>query len=385
MLQLKLTRSNGVVVSDPSTKDTLLRGFYGRQRNGVLELQPEEALYLMDVRNATLGSGTKSLSFNELAAMYWRTPKFMARYFTYRDWRVRGLVASNIGAVHSGKARIKAGRYAAVKLRLPKGKITGTFFKNDLMSVLDDTKVSKTLYGKLWFGQYGSYKASGIGSMNKLDVYETLFLLDSGMLSLRNVTRNRLVAYATMRRRDFPSLYAVYADWRKRGYVVKTGFKFGTHFRLYVPGARPGETGNGEWLHSRHVIQVFDKSSRALISEWARAIRVAHSVRKTFILAIPGVSVAVRKPIDFALYYRHGGDADTPNDSRPAFAMLSLGEEEYIGGRELAGAIKEAQRLGMKLLLAIADRETAVTYYKVSRVRLRGSRNDYFEIEWMQP
>ncbi len=385
MLQLELTRSGGVVVSDPSTKDALIRGFYGRQRNGVLELRPEEALYLMDVRNATLGSGAKRLSFNEFASRYWRSPKFMARYFTYRDWRSRGLVAAYADTVRRSKTLAKAGEYPAAKFRLPRAMFTGTFFKNDLVSVLDDNKASKELYEKLWFGQYGSYKAPGIGCMNKLDAYETLFLLDSGALYLRNVTRGRLVAYAAERRREFPSLYAVYADWRRRGYVVKTGFKFGTHFRLYMPGARPGEAGNAEWSHSRHVIQVFDKSSRALISEWARAIRVAHSVRKTFILAIPGASAASRKPIDFALYYRHGGEADTPVGGRPAFAMLSLGEEEYLGGRELAGAIKEAQRLGLGLLLAIADRETAVTYYKVNRVRLRGSANDYFEIEWMQP
>ena len=45
--------------------------------------------------------------------------------------------------------------------------------------------------------------------------------------------------------------------------------------------------------------------------------------------------------------------------------MLSLSEEEYIGGKEFAGAIREAKSLKLDLILAIADRETAVTYYKV--------------------
>ena len=31
----------------------------------------------------------------------------------------------------------------------------------------------------------------------------------------------------------------------------------------------------------------------------------------------------------------------------------------------------------LDLILAIADRETAVTYYKVKQIRLHGSENDY--------
>jgi tRNA splicing endonuclease len=65
--------------------------------------------------------------------------------------------------------------------------------------------------------------------------------------------------------------------------------------------------------------------------------------------------------------------------------MLSLGEEEYIGGQELSKALNEAKRRRMELILAIADRETAVTYYRVTRIRMPGSRHDYFEIDWFQP
>ena len=80
-----------------------------------------------------------------------------------------------------------------------------------------------------------------------------------------------------------------------------------------------------------------------------------------------------------------GGEADIPGVNPPRFAMLSLGEEEYIGGQEFAKAINESKRMGLELLLAIADRETAVTYYKVRQITLPRSRNDYFEIDWMQP
>ena len=72
-------------------------------------------------------------------------------------------------------------------------------------------------------------------------------------------------------------LYEVYEDWRMNGYVVKTGFKFGTHFRIYFPGASPAASGD-EWIHSKHVLHVFPKEQKMVISEWARAVRVAHGV-----------------------------------------------------------------------------------------------------------
>ena len=384
MLELELHGRGSISATDASTVDILRRGFYGARVEGKLHLSVEEALYLIDMRNATCSSNGVRIGFNELAARFSQSPKFMARYFTYKDWRDRGLVAVPADQDHSKPRQPQSKTYPASSLKLPKQKLHGTFFKNDLVSVLDEADEGKDLYQKFWIGQYGSYKAADRGSLSKLDVFETLFLMDTGLLSLSNTSKEELVKRAEERRRDFLSLYEVYKDWREKGYVIKTGFKFGTHFRVYFPGAKPMEAG-GDQMHSKHVIQVFPKDSKLLISEWARAIRVAHSVRKTLILAVPGKTGAGRQDVDFVLYHRHGGEADSPGESPPRFAMLSLGEEEYIGGQEFAKAINESNKKGLELLLAIADRETAVTYYKVKQITLPRSRHDYFEIDWMQP
>ena len=222
------------------------------------------------------------------------------------------------------------------------------------------------------------------GRLNKLDIYETLFLIDRNVLKVENYTRKQISDTAEKRRPDFQKLYQVYADWRSRGYVIKTGFKFGTHFRVYFPGAKPMKE-DSSWVHSMHVIHVFPRDAKLLISEWARVIRVAHSVRKTFILAIPGKSRRKKVAIDFVLYHRKGNGIETPEDSKPRFGMLSLSEEEYIGGSELSAIIKEAKEHRLELIIAIADRETAVTYYKVRGIELEGSDYEYYEIDWMQP
>ncbi len=385
MLELTLQTSGRATAIDPSTRDLLKNSFYGTYDRKELELSVEETLYLLDMRNAACAQAGRQVSFNQLASRFWKTNKFVARYFTYKDWRDRGLVAIIPGQHYSEPNQTTIKKYPSSKLRLPSIKLHGAFYKTDFITMLEEEDAGKELYEKFWFGQYGSYKASEKGKANKLDIFEAQFLIDEGKLELTNMSNDSLAKLAGSRRKEFPSLYDVYRDWREKGYVVKTGFKFGTHFRLYFPGAKPMKAGNGDWTHSKHVIHVFPKSSRLLISEWARAIRVAHSVRKTFILAVPGKTSNAKQEIDYVLYHRHGGEADNPNNSSPKYAMLSLSEDEYIGGQELAGALDRAKRMRLELLLAIADRETAVTYYHVKQIKLQGSENDYFEIDWLQP
>lgn len=376
-----------IKVSQAESVSSLVRGYYGTMHKGVITLFPEEALYLMDIRNARcLDESQNELRFNDIAALF-PEEKQMARYFTYKDWRDRGLIARPITELapntNYGRSAIK--KYPSQKFSPPKYSVQGMFFADDLYTVIDDEQVGRELYHNYWLGQFGSYKAEHRGRLSKLDAYETLFMMRHCSLSLKNASEKHVIAEATKRRKDFPLMYEVYEDWRMRGFTLKTGFKFGTHFRLYFPGASPIRD-QDEWVHSKHVIHVFPRSSKMLISEWARAIRVAHSVKKTFILAIPGKEgKKVKAKLDFLLYHRKKDGIENPKEDKPKFLMFSLSEEEYIGGEELARAIEQSKHVGLELLLAISDRETSVTYYKVKRLELPGSKYEYYEIEWDQP
>ena len=183
-------------------------------------------------------------------------------------------------------------------------------------------------------------------------------------------------------------LYEVYEDWRLQSYVVKTGFKFGSHFRIYFPGASPVR--EDKWIHSKHVLHVFPKDQKMLISEWARAVRVAHSVKKTFLLGIPEMEEKdyVDYPADYLAYKRKRDGSnwirETPED-KPRYLVATVSEDEHIGGVELASLLKKASDLGLELMLSIIDRETAITYYVLKRVALPGSPYQYYEIEWEKP
>jgi tRNA-intron endonuclease len=390
-----------VRVKDQPTIDMLRKSSYGyykkdKEKGNQLVLDPEEALYLMDIRNAACYDGNKSIMFNDVAE---RIGINLAKYMTYKDWRDRGLVIRQLSEAKGTYKKNTTKKYPAKEFEPPKVELQGLFFPEDGIAIIDEPIKGRELYDTYWLGQFGSYKAADRGRLLKLDAYETVFMMKHCGLKLRDMNEDKIVNMLDERNPDFEEMYEVYEDWRLRGFVLKTGFKFGTHFRIYFPGAAPASEakgagasvpgaapGEGTYMHSKHVIHVFPRKKKMIIAEWARAIRVAHSVRKTFILAIPGKKTKkVGERLSFLLYHRKKGGIEVPEQDEPSFAMFSLSEDEVIGGIDLAEAIEEAKKLGLDLMLAIADRESSVTYYHVKRIELPGSQYEYYEIEWAQP
>lgn len=70
--------------------------------------------------------------------------------------------------------------------------------------------------------------------------------------------------------------YLVYKDLRERGYIVKSGMKYGSHFRAY--------RGNME-EHAPYIIRVIPHSKNISPIEITGDVRVAGSVRKKLIYA----------------------------------------------------------------------------------------------------
>ncbi len=382
-------KTKKIFATDQSTVDILSNGFFGKLKNNNLYLTPEEAIYLIDVRKAKciLLNSKKEIEFENFIKLFSFKKKIMARYFTYKDWRDRGIMIKEFGFEKKNKKKgdnikIPVKNYPSSQLKLENYKLEGLFFPDDMISIIN-SEDGKKIYFDYWFGQYGTYKLSERGILNKLDIYETVYLIENKILTIKNITKKQIIETAMKRRSDFVKLYSVYKDWRDKGYIIKTGFKFGTHFRIYFPGAKPIK--DDKWMHSKHVIQVFPRDTKLLISEWARAIRVAHSVRKTFILAIPGKTRKRKVMIDFLLYHRKNGVIETPEKDIPRFGMLSLSEDEVLGGSELSAIINEAKSNKLELIIAISDRETSVTYYKVKKIILHNSNYEYYEIDWMQP
>ncbi len=377
------------LIVEGSEVPKLKESFIGEFKEGKIFLKPEEALYLMDMRKWICMEGNKVIDFNELASKFLKEqPKLFARYNTYRDWKDRGLFIKFFKKVRFGK--LEKVKYPSTQMKFPKIDAEAGYFPFDMISVIEKGRKYFKLFADFWFGQLGVYKKHERGKTLKLDIFETLFLLKHCGLKVTNLeTRedldfNSLLAL-TKNFELFKALYEVYEDWRLRGFIVKTGYKFGSHFRIYFPGVSPVR--KDRWIHSKHVLHVFPKYERMLISEWARAIRVAHSVRKTFILGIPGMKEEDYKEIelDFITFHRKNGKVVTPKTGKPSFCVLAVSEDEFIGGAELASALRIAEEVGLNLLLAVTERESGVTYYLTRQIELPGSRYQYYEIEWFQP
>jgi tRNA-intron endonuclease len=392
MNMMEIIFDNGTIwVEDSESVEKLKNDYFGEERSGKIFLTPEEALYLIKFRNGFI----KNMCFTDLLSFFAKNdPKIFIKYNAYRDWRDRGLIIRRFSKVVKGKHEKKTYKeYPVKKLKLENLDLKAVWYPDSLFSLVEEG--GKELFEKYWFGQYGIYKQTR-GRILKLDFMETIFLSKwFGMKVFENgkqIKWENILKNVVKKREYAKQLYEVYEDWRLKGYVVKTGFKFGSHFRIYFPGASPkkGKSEDDEWVHSKHVLHVFPKEQKMLISEWARAIRVAHGVKKTFILGIPELKKEdyIDIPVDFLAYRRKktqtGWVRETPKD-KPRYLLAAFSEDDHIGGIELASLLEKAKSMGLSLILSITDRETAITYYVLKKIILPDSDYEYYEIEWIKP
>ncbi|MCD6482719.1 MAG: tRNA-intron lyase [Candidatus Aenigmarchaeota archaeon] len=395
MPNIALRIKNGKIIADERSKSIVMASQFGRRELGDIVLDISEAMFLMEFRNATLFDETgRVVTLNELVDRFYSENIFV-RYSVFKDWRLRGLYGkcyTNFRMEQKfNKSPIK--EYPSGELDLDASDLEVLFLPDELFSITYNPN-AKRYYSNYWIGQWGLYKKSDLGFGLKLDVFETLLVAKHGAkikdaASKKYLDFDELMEIVKHKIPFIHALFNVYEDWRSRGYVVKTGFKFGTHFRIYFPGVLPDRKDNS-WQHSKHVIHVFPKDASMIMSEWARAVRVAHSVRKTFIMAVPEMGkndyLKERTEIDYVFWYRNENNiTEKPNINDPSFMVIAMHEDEKLSGKILASALERADKHGLRLLIAIVDRESSVTYYVANRIDLPGSENKYYEIVWLNP
>lgn len=73
--------------------------------------------------------------------------------------------------------------------------------------------------------------------------------------------------------------HLTFKDLLGRGWLPKTGFKYGTHFRVYTSGGMDG--------HSELLVHCLGPDERPTWEALSRAIRLSHSVRKRMVFSLP--------------------------------------------------------------------------------------------------
>ncbi|MFB6245120.1 MAG: tRNA-intron lyase [Candidatus Nanohaloarchaea archaeon] len=86
---------------------------------------------------------------------------------------------------------------------------------------------------------------------------------------------------------EFEYKYAAYSDLRERGLIVKSGFKFGAHFRVYERGTNPYKDGPKEQSdHTKYVVHAVPENHTLSFQEMSRAVRLAHNIRAKMLWAV---------------------------------------------------------------------------------------------------
>ncbi len=155
---------------------------------------------------------------------------------------------------------------------------------------------SHRLFGNGYYGKpLGISKPKGFqfDSPLILDLMEGCYLSQIGELIIINKFR-RLLSYKDIRAicskeyANFEMKYVVFKYLRERGYIVSPGLKFGCDFAVYEKG--PGID------HAPYLVQVFEQNEDITATGIVLFGRLATTVKKQFILALPQVK---EEKVDF--------------------------------------------------------------------------------------
>jgi len=168
---------------------------------------------------------------------------------------------------------------------MPK-KIEVEFIENFL--VVWDPKQGSELYKMGFYGKPLGISKPKIPEFNVpliLDLMEGLYLTEKGIVTVhegserKRVSLKRLLQKARQLYEEFDERYNVYKDLRDSGLVVTPGIKFGCDFAVYKHG--PGVE------HAPYMVSVKKAKSEITATEVVKAGRLATTVRKRFIIAVP--------------------------------------------------------------------------------------------------
>lgn len=329
-----------IIVKKPSDVGRLYnKSHFGIPLKGnILQLDLLEGVFLLDEGKMRLFQQAKRIDFQHLITIaVQHVPDFETKYLVFKDLRNRGHAVT----LQSTETQVTFQRFMQKNENIPPCVIVA-YSERDVLDI-DATSQSisklKKKNGVLWFalvdeeGDLTYYEVSDIelkgeiseqtypkstcyllknrlivfdkklshqllqkeffgkpfGEVLQLSFVEGLYLFGRGILQIqtsdsRDLSMAKVMQYMQKLQPDIKERLVVFRDLKQRGLIVKTGFKFGAHFRVYTK--QPDET------HAEYLVHVVEKGFRSIWAEISRAVRLAHSVNKEFVFArVDGTNV----------------------------------------------------------------------------------------------
>ncbi len=326
---------DAVIVEKKAVEELYNTSFYGRPKGDKLEVSLAEGAYLIYLGRITVEFEGEELDFKQFFLKASGVLKnFELMYIVYKDLRERGYyvqpgvtgfrvyprgghpgktpaeffifvtseriplllpeLRAHLETVDNLKKRLvlaivdeesdityyevkKTTPSGSCKLKLDKSLSTASLLEDRV--VVWDSDASFTLLNSGFFG-----KPMDEGHL-QLSLVESYYLLNNGILEI--VKRNNELDSSEFSRlaskieSDFMIKYSVYEELRNSGLVPKTGFKFGTHFRVY----KNFESLSG-LSHSDYLVHAVEHNHVFSLQQLSRAVRLANSVRKEMLYGV---------------------------------------------------------------------------------------------------
>ncbi|OYT57889.1 tRNA-intron lyase [Euryarchaeota archaeon ex4484_162] len=296
-------------------------GFGKLDKNGNLRLKPLEAAYLLENKKI----GLENMDFQSFFEHCIKThPRFEIKYLVFRNLRKRGylleiledslfdfkikgkqiknqyitisserdelsmrkilsfLKGSNIflAAIVDEEGDITYYSFSDINL---KGGIRKNVFPRGEGILLGDRvaifekNCAKELLEKEFFGKTFS-------EGTQLSFIEAAYLLEKKIIDIidpkedKKIRFKEFIKLARKTQPDIDYRLRVYRDLKERGLIIKTGFKFGTHFRVYK--------NDPDLHHAEYLVDVVNEDFVTTWSFLSKSVRLAHSVKKEMVFAI---------------------------------------------------------------------------------------------------
>ena len=163
------------------------------------------------------------------------------------------------------------------------------YMKSELVEnriIVWDIEDSKKLFSEGYYGKPIGMPKPKIEEIDVpliLDLIEGLYLLENKKITItrlkEKINSEKMTEICKKEVHEFEKKYIVYKNFRDKGYIINPGIKFGCDFAVYEKG--PGID------HAPFLIQVYNRSESITTTGIVLAGRLATTVRKQFILAIP--------------------------------------------------------------------------------------------------
>jgi tRNA-intron endonuclease len=152
--------------------------------------------------------------------------------------------------------------------------------------VVWNIKDSKKLFTSGYYGKPIGIAKPKFDEINVpliLDLIEGYYLLQNSKIKIKKmkkkVTEKKMLEICREEYHNFDKKFIVYENFRDKGYIVNPGIKFGCDYAVYQKG--PGID------HAPYLVQVYNRNDSISSTGVVLAGRLASTVRKQFILAIP--------------------------------------------------------------------------------------------------